>query len=93
MKLNFNPNRLENTKDRFIWTSISYILNILEILKKNNNKTLLDVLSLNINSINKLSTNKIIYIKENFDINNFEEYFIKYIGTVKIDNSDLEFLN
>ena len=92
MKLNFNPNRLENTKDRFIWTSISYILNILEILKKNNDKTLLDVLSLNINSINKLLTNKIIYIKENFDCYIFEEYFIKYIGNVKIDNSDLIFL-
>ena len=92
MKLNFNPTKLENTHDRFIWTTISYILNILELLKNKNDKILLDILSLNINSINKLSSNKIELIKDNFNCDTFEKYFINYMNHVKIDSSDLEFL-
>jgi hypothetical protein len=94
MILNFNPNKLENVHDRFIWTTISYILNILELLKKKNDKILLDILSLNINSINKIIINdKILLIKEDFNCYVYEKYFIKYISNVKIDNSDLIFLN
>jgi hypothetical protein len=99
MNLNFDPEKLKSSKDKFIWITIKYILNILNILKqkKDENVTLLDILRLNINTLgnyvyidnNKLYNN---HPYELFDVNEYEEYFLKFIKNIPINIDDDEFM-
>lgn len=54
MELNFNPEKLENIKERFIWITIKYIYNILNkihLVDGNEYNILLSILALNISTL------------------------------------------
>jgi hypothetical protein len=52
--MNFNPEKLTNPKERFVWITINYILNILNKLENANTQEydiLLSVLNMNITTL------------------------------------------
>lgn len=101
MELNFNPEKLSNSKDKFIWITIKYILDILKLLKKNiNNLILVDILKMNCKVLKKNIDNydnlldtiiELNIINEKI-IETFTNIFIEMIKTIPINVNDDEFL-
>jgi len=112
MKVNFDITKLATAKDKFIWITIQYILNILDRLKKlpdnnidnnallsdvpeiNNEAFLLDILKMNINTLNN---NLYIYDIDllnfvDFDQLNYENKFIEFIKHVPVNMCDYDIL-
>lgn len=101
MKLNFDPTKLNTSKDKFIWITIQYILSILEILKnqssveKDNQALLIEMLKINVSSLsNYISTfNSLLVIFMDFSLPEFENKFIRLVRCIPINMNDEELLN
>jgi len=93
MELNFDPEIIKNSNNKFIWITIQYILRILKIIKKNpDNIILLDALKMNMNTLKGKISNydKIldnILELENFinHIDGFSQIFLQMIKEIPID--------